>query len=59
MIPYTVENVLRARSPRVAKLCQGHEQNAAVNNGIILLLITKIKAITPTFHRSFYECFNN
>ena len=32
------------------------EQNAAVNNGIVLLLRTTIKKIALTFHRSFYEC---
>ena len=32
------------------------EQNAPVNNGIVLLLRTTIKKITLTFHRSFYEC---
>ena len=32
------------------------EQNAAVNNGIVLLLRTTIKKITLTFHRSFREC---
>ena len=32
------------------------EQNAAVNNGFILLLRTTIQKITLTFHRSFHEC---
>ena len=32
------------------------ERNAAINNGIVLLLRTITKKITLTFHRSFYEC---
>ena len=43
MIPYIVEDIIVSRSPRVAKMSRS-EQNAAVNNGIILILLrTRIK----------------